>query len=133
MSNTLNDTSEVDAKIILIISLAILAACALYKLFIRPCLLSSRQTPVHAHDADFERNGGDGIMFPLQRPTRALVRRGSPSSNISHPAPRYERHVEDGVVANPEQVKLEQRGNHVFAFEVKGEEPPPYQGSGREE
>jgi hypothetical protein len=70
--------------------------------------------------------------FPLQRPARALVPRGSPSSDISHPAPRYERRVEDVLVTNPEQVKLEQKGNHVFTFGVKGEDPPSYRGAERE-
>jgi hypothetical protein len=41
--------------------------------------------------------------------------------------------VEDGVVTNPEQVKLEQRENYVFALEVKGEEPPTYRAPSREE
>jgi hypothetical protein len=40
--------------------------------------------------------------------------------------------VEDVLVTNPEQVKLEQKENHVFTFGVKGEDPPSYRGAERE-
>ena len=128
MSNPQNDTSNFDPKVIGLVVLVCFVALVLYAAVVR-YLLPPPQTPSHTHNVDW----GDGNIHLLQRPPRALVGRDSPGSDISHPAPRYERHVEDDVVTYPEQVKLEQGGKHVFAFGVRGEEPPGYKGAERKE
>jgi hypothetical protein len=137
MSNSQNGAEILDARsawICLLILVCFGGLCAIGSV-IKRRHLPPHQDPFHPHlhNVDLEHSWGDGDAVLLQRPQRALVRRGSPSSDISYPAPRYGRHVEDGVVTNPEQVKLEQRGNYVFALEVKGEEPPAYRAHSREE
>lgn len=57
----------------------------------------------------------------LQVPQQAYVRR---SSDVSVPAPLYERHVNDRHVL--ESVELEQRGKYQYVAKV--EDPPEYEG-----